>query len=165
MGGKPRGGGRDLVVGQKLDDAAPFQIADDRAATMVAPEGPIVHANNAKRFGPGMRPAPNDAQQRVVADWQRKPGSERSTWPAAQRQAEVMDDPLHASGAARALRCRLPEALGKDPSSTTSLVASEPPCRQSKLDRMSAQGQVSDTPMVAAVNPMRETIAGRASRR
>ena len=38
MGGKPRGGGRDLVVGQKLDDAAPFQIADDRAVAMAAAE-------------------------------------------------------------------------------------------------------------------------------
>lgn len=83
MGGKPRGGGRDLVVGQKLDDAAPFQIADDRAATMVAPEGPIVDADHCQGSGPGMRPAPNGVQQRVVADWDHKPCRESGTGSSA----------------------------------------------------------------------------------
>ena len=80
---------------------------------------------------------------------------------AAQRQAEVMNHPLHAPGAARALRYRRPETLGEGPSPTPSLVTSEAQRHQSKLNGATAQGQINDAPVVAAVNPTREMIAGR----
>lgn len=162
MSGEPGGDGRDLAIGQKLDDAAPLQITHDRTVAMVAPECPIVNADHCQWIGPGTSSTSHYTKQRIVADRQHEPRRKSGSRPPAEGETKVMDEPLHASSAARALRCRRPKTLGKDPSPTASLITSEAPRRQLKLDRMSGYGQVSDTPVVAAVNPVRETIAERA---
>jgi len=138
MGSEPRGDGRDLAVGQQLHDPVPFQIADDRAVAMVAAERPVIDADHGQGIGPAARPAPHDTQQRVVADRQHQPFGEDGTRPAAENETEVMDDPLHASGAARALWQRCSKTLGEDPLSAGRITASEAMCNEADLNRMTA---------------------------
>jgi hypothetical protein len=45
--GKPRGNGCCLAVGDKVDDATAFQIADDHAVVQAALERPVIDADHA----------------------------------------------------------------------------------------------------------------------
>jgi hypothetical protein len=50
MRGEPRLGGRRLTIGQKRDNPAPFQIADDAGVSMVSSPSPIIDAYDLERF-------------------------------------------------------------------------------------------------------------------
>lgn len=51
MSGQPRGDCCRLAIGQQVDNAAPFQIANDGAVAMTALPCPVVDAYHAGRHG------------------------------------------------------------------------------------------------------------------
>jgi hypothetical protein len=60
--------GRGFSVGQQGDRLSPFQIANDRAISMIAPPRPVISADNARRRWWWAIISPNGLKQRVIAN-------------------------------------------------------------------------------------------------
>ena len=86
-------GGR-LSVRQQSHDPPSFQIADDCPVAMVPPERPVIDANDHQVIGRHHRTSADDPQQGIVADGQHEPLGKTCSWPAAECQAQMMDDAL-----------------------------------------------------------------------
>lgn len=66
--GKPTLDGRDLAVRQERQDLPSFEIADDRPIAVVAAEGPIVDADDARPFRRADGAPTYDSEQSVVTE-------------------------------------------------------------------------------------------------
>ena len=66
---EPRLGGRRLPVGQKADRPASFEIANDRALTLVALPRPFVDSDDGRREECWTATAANGSQQGVITHW------------------------------------------------------------------------------------------------
>ena len=90
--GQPSLDGGDLQVRQQSQDAPTFEIADDRAVAIVAPERSVIDANDPWRIGRSSRTPSHYAKNSVVADGQHQPLGEARSWPATEREPKMMDD-------------------------------------------------------------------------
>jgi hypothetical protein len=81
--------GRDLTIGQQRHDPPPFQIANDRPVAMIAPERPVVDADDGKWLGSRPCPPTHDAQKRVIAHRHHQPLSEAGRRSAAEGDASA----------------------------------------------------------------------------
>src|ERR1700712_3645166 len=86
---------------------------------MVAPECPVVHANDARRLGGTPGTPPHPPQQGVVADGKHQSLGEARSGATAEREPEVVDDTLQARRSPRASRQdAILEALREDLTAT-----------------------------------------------
>ena len=69
MIGQPCRDRGDLPVRQNLDDLSPLEVTDNRAVTVVPAEREVVDANGPQGIVSLLRPAPDNTEQRVIADW------------------------------------------------------------------------------------------------
>src|SRR4051794_31053186 len=134
--------------------SVPFPVADEGAVAMVAPPGKVVDADHVQRVCPGCRSAPDDPQERVAANGQLEALSQARPRPAAERQAEMVDNLLQPDGALReGLQHICREALGEDLTSAEDGVAVELSDHDQQLDASSAKWKVGCPPQVAALTP------------
>lgn len=90
--GQPRRQGVGAAVGQQVDDAPPFQIAQDGAVAVAFAPGPVVHAKYGhRRIRLGAAGA-HTVQQRGATDRHSHGGGVAGAGVAAERQA---DGPVH----------------------------------------------------------------------
>ena len=107
------GGGR-LPIGQQRDRRAPFKVARQSAAALVAPPGPVVNAHNRRRRKASWSTAAHQAQKRVVAHHDVEPPRKRGRRPASERNGETVNDVVEPARASGSWFHRL-EPFGKDP--------------------------------------------------
>jgi len=140
---KPGLSGCRLSVRQKCDGFAPFEIADDRPVTLVAPPCPVIDADHRRRNDTrGAAPSDN-TQQGVVADRHHQSAGDSRRRSPTQSKPEMMDDmikPRSTPGPRRQDICL--EALGKDPSATQHCVTVEPACGNYQSHRLSRYGKI-----------------------
>lgn len=133
---------------------------------MVAPPGEVVDANHPERVRPGCCPPPDDAQERVAADRQHEALSQARPRPAAERQAEMVDNPLQPPRTPREGRQHVGrEAFGEDLPPAQYGVAPEAPDNDLEFDASPAERQVGRAPQVTALNAARGSAAGRTGSR
>lgn len=150
---KPGIDGRDLAVGQERHDPSPLQITDDRAVVVIAPEGPIIDANNAQPICVRASPAPYDPQQCVVAGRHHQPLGGSGGWPSAERQPKMMDDAVQPRGPARAISNNvITEALGEDSASTGRSGAGKTAGEEPKLYLLAGTGQIGNRSNISTVH-------------
>jgi len=92
LSGQPRLRGRRLPVGQKADRPSSFEIANDRAVTLVALPRPIVDSDHSRRRDYWAASPANGSQQGVVAHRQHQSTSEAGGRAAAEGKSEMMDE-------------------------------------------------------------------------
>lgn len=98
---QPGGDRANLPVGQQSDDPSALQVTYDRTVVVVAPEGPVVDADNTQWIDVWTAASANDAQQRVIAYRHHQALGDAGSRSTAQRQTEVMHKTFHASRATR----------------------------------------------------------------
>lgn len=99
--GEPSLDGRNLTIGQKFDNPAALEIADDRSVSMPALPCPVVDTHDLPRRMPIRRSRAHHAQQRVLANRKKETPSEVLSGATTQRKTEMVNDALQSRGAAR----------------------------------------------------------------
>lgn len=89
MGRKPVSHWCRGATGQQVDDAPPFQVADDGAVGLTAPPRPIIDADHARWWRGNDGTSTDQAQNRVAADRHRQSSRQTSTELAAEPHADV----------------------------------------------------------------------------
>jgi hypothetical protein len=83
-----------------IDDFAPLEVADDGTVARSAFPRPVVNADRARRRIRLRCPSPDQSEQRVLAYRHQQPPGEALAGPAAEREAEMVDDGLQPRRAA-----------------------------------------------------------------
>jgi hypothetical protein len=78
-------------VRQQLDDPPTFEVADNGAVATIAPEGPVVDADDRQRIRGQLRSTSDNTQQRVIANRQHQPSGKAGCRATAQSQAKMID--------------------------------------------------------------------------
>jgi hypothetical protein len=94
MRGEPSLNCRHFSIGQKRHDASSLQVADDSSIAVVTSERPVVDANHVQWLGTWASTGSHDAENGIIADRQHKALGEARCRPAAESQAEMMDDAI-----------------------------------------------------------------------
>jgi hypothetical protein len=111
----PQPGGQCLAgaIRQQVDNPAAFEIADDGAVALVTPPGPVIHAEDARRWRDGDAARANQPQQGIAADRHRQPASRSRPRLTAKGKADLLLDVAQPHGA-RCLGPRDVQAFGED---------------------------------------------------
>ena len=100
-----------------------------------------------------MSASTDDPKQRVVADWHHEAACEACGGPAAQREAEVMDDMIQSPRAARPWRKRVVgKALSENLADAPHDAAAETEDHDGEVNAAAPKRQVHHGPTIAAVN-------------
>jgi hypothetical protein len=96
---------RGFPIRQNVDDASPFQIADDRAVAVTPLPGKIIDADHPRFLEWLDSTTPHDPQQGVVAHGQKQALCEALSRSSAQSQPEMMNNPLTTRGSTEHQAC------------------------------------------------------------
>ena len=109
--------------------------------------------------------APDNAEERVIADRQEQTAGEALAGPSSQCQTEMMDNTLQPRRPSieRPGDCCF-QPFREDLSGAIRWQAAEPPGRDTDLDRAPLGGQVRQNALISAVNARRHCSAARADR-
>jgi len=80
-----------LPIRQQGHDTPPLKVADNRCVTVIAPDSPVIDANDRQWLGARKCPPPHHAQHGIVADRKHQARGEARCRPATERQAEMMN--------------------------------------------------------------------------
>ena len=141
------------AAGQEIEDATPFQIADDRAVAPAPPPSPVVDPDHTRGRAPCALATADQSQDGVAADRHGKPSRQAGAGFAAERHADIG---LCLGQAIAALCPRTGEAgnrLGKDAART--MAAAEAAYLHPPRDRAILPGQVLQGSPVRAMHPGR----------
>ena len=143
-----------LAVRQQVNDGTTFQVNEDRAVTLAALPGPVVHPKHARRrVGRRSSPTTDEAEQGRAAHRRADPLGQARASLAAQREADVV---LQVAQARRPLRIRPSsnrQALGEDAMCAAGPSAAQPAHLHLDLHVAALPGQVCQPAGVAAVQP------------
>lgn len=152
--GQPRRQGVGAAVGQQVDDAPPFQIAQDGAVAVAFAPGPVVHAKYGhRRIRLGAAGA-HTVQQRGATDRHSHGGGVAGAGVAAERQA---DGPVHRAQAVRLARPRARDAgqrFGEGAPGARGHGTAEAADPDEQNGRLAKAGDVPEAAPVEAVNPL-----------
>jgi hypothetical protein len=111
---KPRCQRLGLSVGQMVDCASAFEIADNPAVMLATPEGDVIDAEYTRRFGGLQDDRLDQAQHSAGAERHPQPAGETGAGFTAQRQAEALLRLAQAEGAAGHRHGDLRQPLGEN---------------------------------------------------
>jgi hypothetical protein len=153
MGCEPSLDGRHFAIGQERHDTAALKIANDRSIAMVSAEGPVVDADHVQRSGVCAGAPAYNPQQRIVTHRKHQPPGEGGRWPAAKRQAEMMDETFESARPARAnWQHSFLESFGEYLSWAVGRCAAKAPRNDAKANAMTRTRQVRRVPEIAAMD-------------
>ena len=143
-----------LTVRQQVNDGTTFQVNEDRAVTLAALPGPVIHPKHARRrSGRRSGPTTDEAKQGRAAHRCADPLGQARASLAAQCEANVV---LQIAQARRPLRiwpsCNR-QALGENAVRATGPPAAQPAHLHLDLHLKALPGQVCQPAGVAAVQP------------
>jgi hypothetical protein len=98
---QPRGHSRGLTIRQNVDDPSPLEITDNRPVSMTTLPGPVIDTDDTGCLGRRCHLASDNTKESVFTH--REEEASRKTLPrsAAQREAEMMNQPLQPRRAPR----------------------------------------------------------------
>lgn len=142
------------AIRQQIDHPASFQIADQRAVALALAPGPVVDANYPRFRHAVTLVISKAAQERILADGQRKPPPERLRWTSAQCQREEADKSLQAGysppmGAGQAGI----QSLGKDRAAALARAAAKSSDLHHQVNVKAMRRQIGEAAAITAVNP------------
>jgi hypothetical protein len=114
-----------LTVGQQVDRASAFEIAEDRAVMLATPEGEVIDAQHTWRLGGFQDDRPDQAQHGVGAERHRQPAGQAGASFTAQRQTEILLRLAQAEGATGHRHGDFRQPLGENPPRTTIIDAAK----------------------------------------
>src|SRR5690606_18331185 len=148
-------------VGQEIDDAAPFEVGEDRPIPVALLPGPVVDTEDADRRRLWIRHGTGATKERVRtrahAELSRHPRSGL----AAQRESQQVEGTAEPVRPSCVDSRRTVEPLGEDAPLAVRLVAEEPPRLDLEPHGGLVPGQVGENAAVAAVNPRGRRAACR----
>ncbi|KJB89974.1 hypothetical protein N826_08820 [Skermanella aerolata KACC 11604] len=152
---------RGLSVGQQVDDAVAFQIAQDRAVALAFAPSPVVDAENTDfRHWIGNRLA-DAAQQRRGADRDCHPARQARSGIAAQCQGHGMVQGAKTIGVASPGPGYGIGTFGEGPLAADGVYTAEAADAHQKNKPLPQARNVAEAAPVVAVNPRRPNTAGR----
>lgn len=77
------------AAGQEIEDATPFQIADDRAVAPASPPSPVIDPDHTRGRAPCALATADQPQDGVAADRHGKPSRQAGAGLAAERHADI----------------------------------------------------------------------------
>src|SRR5271156_4203938 len=124
---------------------------------MIAPPRPVVDSDRRWRREARRSPSPDDAQQRVFADWNHQPARESGSGPPAKSKRQMVHDMIEPLGASRPRGdgARF-EALGEYPSDAELRGTTEAPDDDNQLDRPARHGQIRQSSRIPAMDSTRD---------
>ena len=147
------------AAGKQVDDAPPFQVADDGAVDAAAPPSPVIDADHAwrwRRMDPAMT---NQAQDGVAADRHRQSSRQTGTGLTAQHHTDIglcLGQPFAAT---RLARSQPRHGFDEDP--PWAVAAAEAADLQAPRHSPVLPRQVLEGSLIGAVHPRRGSSATR----
>src|SRR3954467_11397581 len=160
----PQPGGQCLAgsVRQQVDNPAAFKIADDGAVALAAPPGPVIHAEDTRRWRDDDAARADQSQQGIAADRHRQPASQSRPRLTAEGQADLLLDVAQPHGAP-CLGPRNVQAFGEDAAPALEARATETPGTDLQFDNAPLPRQVGQTSRIEAMHAATRTAARGAS--
>jgi hypothetical protein len=87
-----------VSVRQNVNDASPFQVANDRPVAVAPLPREVINPDDPRFLGWLNSATPDNAQQGVIADGQQQAFRKALSRSTAQRQAQMMNNPLKTRG-------------------------------------------------------------------
>jgi len=98
---QPRGHRRGLTIRQNVDDPSPLEITDNRSVSTTALPGPVIDTDDTRCLGRRCHLATDNTKESVFTHREKEASCEALPWSAAQREAEMMNQPLQPRRAPR----------------------------------------------------------------
>lgn len=154
LGGKPCLSRCGFSIREQAGRFSPFQIADDRAVSMISPPRPVINTDNVRRRACRASAPTYHPQQSVVADREPQSLGKARGRPTSQRKCEMVYKAVEATRTPRP-RCHHPssELLGEDLLSTLLRGTSKAANITDQMYRFPRQWQIGDTALIATMNP------------
>jgi hypothetical protein len=156
MSGKPSRNRAGVPVWEKIDNPAPFKVADQRPISDAPLPSPVIDPDDAQRsiIAPSM-PA-NGSKQGIATDREHETPYEPRSGAPAEGKTATMDDAVKAARAPRERSCDL-IAKGFDKGLATTRSACTPEPSNCHFDRYGTPvgREIGDRPAVSTMNAMR----------
>lgn len=153
-----------LPVGQQLDGAWLFQVADHCPVVLTTAEGPVIDANHPRCPRRFQFDCPDQAQHCCRAERHRQATGQPGALFAAERQADLLLQVAEPGRPARLGDGHRRQALGEEPARASEVGAAETADPQVQFDRAALPGQIRQPATVGAVPARRGLIAQGAVR-
>jgi hypothetical protein len=98
---QPRGHRRGLTIRQYVNDLSPLEITENRPVSMTALPGPVIDTDDTGCLRPRCQLTPDNAKESVFAHREEQASCKALPRSAAQREAEMMNQPLQPRRAPR----------------------------------------------------------------
>jgi hypothetical protein len=98
---QPRGHRRGLTIWQNVDDPSPLEITDNRPISMTALPGPVIDTDHTGCLGRRCHLASDNTKESVFTHREEEASRKALPRSAAQREAEMMNQPLQPRSAPR----------------------------------------------------------------